>query len=105
MFSAYEFRQFAQNPPHERPQERRRARMRILQCAPNNAPAECLLPVNFGLRLTANSQADRNTGRMVMGERLNLRLCRHALRCERGAVHAHDLELVGRPAMLNVREV
>src|ERR1700691_4126947 len=65
MLSAYEFRQFAQNPPYERPRERR---MRILYCAPNHAPAESLPRVNFGLLRTANTQADRKESSRAMRE-------------------------------------
>ena len=39
-----------------------------------------------------------------MGEHLNLRVWLYALRWERSAIHDHDLELVYRPTVLNVRE-
>jgi len=77
--------------------------MRILYCAPNHAPAERLLPVNFGLRRTANSQADRKKSGVAKVERLNLRICGHAVRREQSAVHVHDLELIYLQVALNLR--
>jgi len=35
----------------------------------------------------------RQESSVVLAERLNLRVCGHALRWQRGAVHVHDLEL------------
>jgi hypothetical protein len=77
--------------------------MRILQFAPNRAAAECLLPVNFGLEATANSQVTRKESNGAMTERVNPKVCRHALRGEQGAVHVHELGLIYRPDVLNLR--
>jgi len=71
--------------------------------AANNAPAKCLLPVNFGLRATANSQTDRKENSRAIEECVNLGVCRHAYRREQGAVHVGDLGLACFPAMLNLR--
>jgi hypothetical protein len=101
MFLAYEFRQFAQNPPYEHFQQRRRAG--ISQCALNHAPAERLLPVNFGLRRKANAQAERLESSPAMRHRVNPRVRRHAFQWEQDTVHVHDLELIYRLAVSNLR--
>jgi hypothetical protein len=76
--------------------------MRFLQCAPNYASAERLLPVNFGLRRQANAQAERSESSRPMRDGVNPRVRRHALQWEQDTVHVRKLELICRMAALNL---
>jgi hypothetical protein len=68
----------------------------------NHAPAERLLPVNFGLGRMLKSPNPRQGKHPTHERPPNPRVRRHALGREQNTVHLHELELTYRLAALNL---
>jgi hypothetical protein len=94
MLSAYEFRQFAQNPPHERLQQCRRTRTRIsLMCT-----KRCCRGMSACSKRWLTAEGDTPSclprSRRTLWEHVNLSVCCPRPLAGGGAVQVRDLELV-----------